>query len=47
MDDEKLKMALWQEIRGKTITIQGRGKKGMDATSVELILQKVKVAGFN
>jgi hypothetical protein len=42
MDDEKLKMALWQEIRGKTITIQGRGKKGMDATSVEIILQRIQ-----
>lgn len=42
MDDEKLKMALWQDMRGKTITIKGRGKKGMDATSVELILQRIQ-----
>ena len=42
MDDEKLKMALWQDMRGKTIAIKGRGKKGMDATSVELILQRIQ-----
>jgi hypothetical protein len=42
MDDEKLKMGLWQAMRGKALTIKGRGKRGMDATSIELILQHIQ-----
>lgn len=46
MDDEKTKSALWQDMRGKIVEIKGRGKKGMDAMSVELILQQAKPALF-
>ncbi len=47
MDDEKQKTALWQEMRGKRIRVRGRGKRGMDASSIELILQGVQTIPFN